>query len=87
MAGLFEDWLGRHFPDRKDKVLGRIRAMRGGRLNEPRFGFRMGGEGHHAEMIARLFRAAVRRAGLNQEPWPVSPAAFRRPGPTQLTLF
>jgi DNA repair photolyase len=28
VAGLFEDWLGNHFPDRKAKVLSRIRAMR-----------------------------------------------------------
>ncbi len=87
VAPLFEDWLGRHYPDRKDKVLERIRSMRGGRLNDSRFGHRMGGEGHHAEMIARLFRSASRRAGLNQRPWPVSAAAFRRPGPEQLTLF
>ena len=38
-------------------------------------------------MIARLFRSASRRAGLNQGPWPVSAAAFRAPGPEQLTLF
>jgi DNA repair photolyase len=87
VAPLFEDWLGRHYPDRKDKVLQRIRAARNGRLNEARFGVRMNGEGHHAEMIARLFRSASRRAGLNQHPWPVSTAAFRRPGPRQLTLF
>ena len=30
VAPLFEDWLGRHFPDRKDKVLNRIRSMRDG---------------------------------------------------------
>ena len=41
VAGLFDDWLGKHFPDRKDKVLDRIRAMRGGRLNDARFGVRM----------------------------------------------
>jgi DNA repair photolyase len=87
VAGLFQDWLERHYPDRKTKVLDRIRAARGGRLNEVRFGKRMSGEGTHAELIARLFRSASRRAGLNQSPWPVSPAAFRRPGLEQLTLF
>jgi DNA repair photolyase len=87
VADLFQDWLGRHYPDRKDKILQRIRAMRHGRLNDARFGSRMGGEGHHVEMIARLFRSASRRAGLNQHPWPVLTAAFRRPGPQQLTLF
>ena len=34
VAGLFQDWLETHFPDRKDKILGRIRAARDGRLND-----------------------------------------------------
>ncbi|HZW34888.1 MAG TPA: PA0069 family radical SAM protein, partial [Isosphaeraceae bacterium] len=87
VAGLFQDWLEQHYPDRTGKVLDRIRAARGGRLNEVRFSLRMSGEGNHAELIARLFQSASRRAGLNQGPWPVSPAAFRRPGLEQLTLF
>jgi DNA repair photolyase len=89
VAGLFEDWLGRHFPDRKDKVLERIRAMRGGRLNDSRFGVRMSGEGNAAEMISQIFRGACRRAGLNLHPWPVNATAFRRPLPRdgQLSLF
>ncbi len=87
VAGLFQDWLATHFPDRKDKILGRIRAARGGRLNDARFGVRMSGEGHQAELLTRLFQTASRRAGLNQHPWPVSTAAFRRPGPQQLSLF
>jgi DNA repair photolyase len=89
VAGLFESWLDHHFPDRKDKVLDRIRSMRAGRLNDSRFGIRMTGEGNAAEMIGQIFRATCRRVGLNQRPWPVSAAAFRRPPPSgsQLTLF
>ena len=89
VAGLFEDWLAQHFPERRDKVLERIRAMRGGRLNDPRFGVRMSGEGNAALMIAQIFKGACRRAGLNLHPWPVTAAAFRRPRPRdgQLTLF
>jgi DNA repair photolyase len=87
VAGLFQDWLEQHYPQRKDKVLDRIRAARGGRLNDARFGVRITGEGSQAELIARLFRSASRRAGLNQRPWPVSTAAFRRPGLEQLSLF
>ena len=89
VAGLFEDWLGQHFPDRKDKVLERIRAMRGGRLNDSRFGVRMSGEGNAAIMISQIFRGACRRAVINREPWPVTATAFRRPNQDdrQLTLF
>ncbi|MGH3145955.1 MAG: PA0069 family radical SAM protein, partial [Rubrobacter sp.] len=60
---IFEDWLERHFPDRKDKVLNRVRSMRGGRLNDPDFGSRMRGEGVYAEHIDRLFALSCRRAG------------------------
>src|SRR5918997_2744179 len=38
VAPLFEDWLERHFPDRKEKVLNRVRSMRGGGLNDPGVG-------------------------------------------------
>ena len=83
---LFVEWLERHFPDRRDKVLGRIRALRGGRLNDPRFGTRMTGEGPAAAQVQRLFEVACRRAGISRD-WPeLSTAAFRRPGGTQLEM-
>ena len=84
---LFESWLARHFPDRKQKVMNRILSLRGGRLNDPRFGSRMRGEGPWAEQIHALFEMGVRRAGLGSG-WPkLSAAAFRRPGPAQASLF
>lgn len=87
VAPLFEDWLARHFPERKEKVLTRIRAVRGGRLNDPRFGLRMRGEGVFAEQVRRLFQVGCRRAGLSAG-WPeLSAAAFRRPRTAQLELF
>src|SRR5438876_476982 len=58
VAPLFEDWLTRHFPDRKEKVLNRIRAIRGGKLNDPKFGSRMEGEGIYAKQIAKMFDVA-----------------------------
>jgi DNA repair photolyase len=89
VGGLFQDWLERHYPDRKSKVLARVRAAHGGQLNDSRFGVRMSGEGEAAGVIGRLFRTSCRRAGLNRHPWPVSATAFRRPVSTggQLTLF
>jgi DNA repair photolyase len=83
---LFQDWLGRHFPDRKEKVLHQIESIRGGRLNDPRFGSRMRGEGVFAEHIARLFAASSSRHGLNVPIPELSTAAFRRPGGQQLNL-
>ena len=61
---LFETWLTQHFPERKEKILNRIKALRGGRLNDPRFGTRMRGEGVFAEQIASLFALSCRKAGL-----------------------
>lgn len=76
---LFRQWLEHHFPDRKEKVLGRIRDTRDGRLNDPRFGSRMRGEGPLARQIGELFRVARRRHGLDGERSPLSTDAFRRP--------
>jgi DNA repair photolyase len=87
VASLFEDWLTRHVPERKDKVLNRVRSLRHGRLNDPRFGSRMRGEGVFAEPIRQLFAIACRRAGLREDALPLSTAAFRRPGGDQLTLL
>ncbi len=85
---LFAHWLETHFPERKAKVLGRVRGMRGGKLNDSRFRSRMRGEGAYADQIRALFHAACRKAGLNQRWEGLSTAAFRRPDPTgQLGLF
>lgn len=87
VAPLFEEWLGTHFPDRKEKVLGQIRSMRDGRLNDPRFGARMRGEGLRAAQLRQLFHVACRRAGLADGFPELSVAAFRRPAGAQLDLF
>ena len=65
VAPLFEAWLGRHAPLQKEKVLSRVREMRGGKLNESRFGDRMRGEGEWADVLRNLFRMTCRRLGLN----------------------
>ena len=85
---LFEDWLSRHFPDRKEKVLNRIRSMRGGNLNDPHFRSRMKGTGFFADHIAQLFDLSCSRAGIEQGRFPnLSTAVFRRDGAAQLRLF
>lgn len=84
---LFEDWLEAHFPDRRERVLHRIREVRDGRLSDAEFGRRQRGTGAYADQIAALFRAAVRRAGLTGLPT-LSAEAFRVPGTArQLGLF
>ncbi len=88
VAPLFEEWLERHFPDRKEKVLGHIRSMRGGKLNDPEFGSRMKGGGVYAEHISRLFDVSCRRAGIERGRFPkLSTASFRKDGGIQPGLF
>src|SRR6266498_518827 len=85
VAPLFEHWLEEHFPDRKEKVLGRIRHLRGNRLNNSMWHTRMIGEGIFAEQIASLFRVSCRHAGIGERPT-LSTASFQRTK-EQLKLF
>ncbi len=84
---LFESWLDDHVPNARDKVLNRIRDLRGGKLSDPRFGTRHTGEGVFASEISDLFQIGRARAKLGEERRELSTAAFRRPGPGQGTLF
>ncbi|PID62265.1 MAG: radical SAM protein [Gammaproteobacteria bacterium] len=61
---LFEEWLEQHCPLKKERVLNGVREIRGGKLNDTRFGFRMRGNGPRAELIARRLELACRRAGI-----------------------
>jgi DNA repair photolyase len=87
VASIFEDWLERHLPERKEKILNRIREMRGGRLYDSRFSVRLKGEGIFAEQIAGLFSLACRKAGLATAGPQLSIEAFRRAAPQQRSLF
>jgi DNA repair photolyase len=84
---LFEGWLEEHFPDRKKKVLNRIREMRGGKLNDPNFSTRMRGEGVFAEQIKSMFALACRRSGVEFGGLELSTSGFRRAAEAQLSLF
>jgi DNA repair photolyase len=86
VAPLFEKWLEEHFPDRKDKVLNRMRALRGGKLYDAQWGVRGRGTGIFAEQIKALFDVTCRKLGLNEEEKELSTEAFRRRTP-QASLF
>jgi len=86
---LFADWLQVHYPDRRDKVLNRIRELRGGKLNDPNFNTRMTGQGVWAEQFKSMYKLAKKAAGLENRKYPqLSTAAFRVPGAVkQMTLW
>jgi DNA repair photolyase len=87
VAPLFEEWLDAHVPNRKNKVLNRIREMRRGRLDDPRFCARLRGEGEFADQIMNFFDVACRRAGVGHDGPGLSTAAFRHPPKGQLSFF
>ncbi|MPQ93566.1 PA0069 family radical SAM protein [Thioclava sp. JE_KL1] len=89
VAPLFADWMERHHPGKVEKVLGRIRDMRGGKLNDPRFGERMKGEGEMAELLQQRFKLSCKRLGFSRHLPDLDVTQFRvppRPG-DQLELF
>ena len=87
VAPLFEKWLETHFPERKEKVLNRLRSMRDGKLYDSKWGQRMRGNGVFADQIEQLFDVARRKVGIAERGGELSTAAFRRPGGAQLQLF
>ncbi|MDQ6624252.1 MAG: radical SAM protein, partial [Verrucomicrobiota bacterium] len=88
VAPIFERWIDEHFPDRKEKILGRVRHMRGGgeRVYDSRWGVRQTGQGIFAKQIESMFEVARRRAGIANERRSLSTASFRRITP-QMDLF
>ena len=86
---LFQDWLRQHFPDRAERILARVREMRGGRDHDARFGTRMKGEGVWADLLAQRFQIATSRLGLERERVPLNAAHFRVPkaSAAQASLF
>ena len=87
VKSLFEDWLEQNYPEKKNKVLGRVREIRGGKLNDPNFTSRMRGQGIYAEQMAKLFQLARKKSGITER-WPkLAIEHFQRPGIDQLRLF
>ncbi len=61
---LFRDWLAHHRPGEAQRIMQRIRDMRGGRDNDPTYGRRMTGSGVYADLIRQRFHGAVKRLGF-----------------------
>jgi DNA repair photolyase len=89
VAPYFEQRLREELPGRADRIMNRLREVRGGKLNVSEFGKRMTGEGEYWKMIEQTFRVHARRLGFDE---PRHAAAFeprqtfRRPT-AQASLF
>ncbi len=62
---LFQQWLEAHFPERAQRVMNRVREMRGGKEYDSDFSKRMHGEGVWADLIRQRFVKATERLGMN----------------------
>lgn len=87
VAPLFQRWLEQHYPERREKILNRIRSVRGGKLNLSEFGKRQRGEGIFAQQVNQLFETAKRKHGFNASGPKLSTTAFRPLVPAQGNLF
>jgi DNA repair photolyase len=76
---LFQQWLQTHFPDRAARVMARVRDLRGGRDNDPKFGSRMTGQGVWGQLLSQRFAKATQRLGFRTERRPLDLSQFRRP--------
>jgi DNA repair photolyase len=79
---LFQQWLEAHFPDRAQRVMNRVRDMRGGKEYDASFGKRMHGEGVWADLIRQRFEKAAQRLGVGaraREFHSLDASRFRRP--------
>ncbi|MGR9107657.1 MAG: PA0069 family radical SAM protein [Gammaproteobacteria bacterium] len=88
IADLFREWLETQEPLKASHVLAQIRATRGGKNYDARFGIRMRGTGDYAELLAQRFRLASKKLGFGEQPQ-LNCADFQPPqiGPRQMSLF
>ena len=77
LSALFQQWLQAHVPDRAERVMARVRELRGGRDYDSAWGQRMHGQGIWAELLRQRFERACRRLALNRERIVLDLSGFR----------
>ena len=88
LKDLFQEWLAQHYPLRAERVMARVRDMRGGMAYNSRWRERQTGTGTYAELLAQRFDKACRRLGLNARSVSLDTSRFKVPGRAeQMELF
>ncbi|MBN9405118.1 MAG: PA0069 family radical SAM protein [Burkholderiales bacterium] len=77
LSELFQQWLQVHVPDRAERVMARVRDLRGGRDYDSAWGQRMHGQGLWADLLRQRFERACRRLGLNRQRIALDVGRFR----------
>ena len=79
VAPLFREWLSLHYPDRIDRVMGRVQDMRGGRDYDSDFSTRMKGSGIWSELIRQRFQKTCAKLGFGTDRGGLDLTQFQRP--------
>ena len=80
VAPIFREWLELHYPQRANRIMARIREMRGGKDYDSDFSTRMKGSGVWADLIRQRFEKACARLGFNRQRIELDLSQFRPPG-------
>ncbi|HUI30015.1 MAG TPA: PA0069 family radical SAM protein [Candidatus Acidoferrales bacterium] len=84
---LFVDWIRREFPDRENRIIGRIKQVRRGKMNSSEFKERMRGTGETARAIHQLFYASCKKYSIGNGKFHLATDKFRRPDGVQIEMF
>jgi len=89
IKGLFEEWLRAHRPERAERVFALLRSCHEGKAYRAEWGKRQKGTGPFAEIIARRFKLAKGRFGLDRPALPLDTTQFRKPAadPRQMSFL
>ncbi len=88
LTDIFKTWLQTHYPLKAERVMNRIRDMRGGKEYDSEFGTRMRGTGVYADLLKNRFKQASKKFGLNQARHELDTGQFVVPNSTgQLDMF
>jgi DNA repair photolyase len=84
---LFENWLEKNFPAKKEKILNRIRSTRNGNLYDSTYFERHKGNGIFAEQIQAIFDKSCKKAGIDENRLNLTIKHYKKLSGDQLSLF
>ena len=88
VKNVFMTRIRQSFPLSAEKILGRIRNVRQGKLTNSNFGERFHGSGPYWENVQKMFFMTCEKLGLNQDELEPGRPPFHRPSlQKELTLF
>jgi len=84
---LFINWLEKYFPDRKEKIINKLKDLFDGKLYKSDFHLRGRGEGPYAGQVADIFKITCKKLGINEKSYNLTVAHFKNAENRQMNLF